>query len=98
MDYQQNKKNKILVSQHKSRKLSDFNNLRDLDLTNGTDPGQHFFSLYDALTELCKEKKCTYSNLPSSPIIGLLNYTKAKSGTYLSMSKILIQGISKESG
>ena len=48
---------RILVSQHKSRKLSDFNNLRDLDLTNGTDPGQHFFSLYDALTELCKEKK-----------------------------------------
>ena len=56
-------------------------NLEDFYLKNGTKPGHSFSSLYDALTELCKEKKMMFfkptpyvNYLPAKLSEGKINY------------------------
>ena len=59
---------RILVSQQKSSKSLIFNDLDDFSYKTGSKSGQvpespmsnQFFSLYDALRELCKEKKMSF--------------------------------------
>ena len=61
---------KILVSQQKSSKSLLVKDLGDFSFKTGSKSGQvpespmsnQSFSLYDALRELCKEKKCLFSN------------------------------------
>lgn len=50
----------IGLSRHNLRKSFRPNDLRNFSLKNGTQSGQHLSSLYDLLTEMCKEKKMSF--------------------------------------
>ena len=51
----------IRPSPQKHCNILNINNLTDFTEKNGTKTGQ-IFSLYNSIAELCKEKKCIFSN------------------------------------
>ena len=63
--------------------------LDDFSLTTGTQPGQYESSLYSAIVELCKEKKCLISSQHLTSIIFRQNLLKGKSLTSIFLSRIL---------